>query len=154
MKFVAKLSILLPISERNSRLAQRLLYNAAAGNERAGETWMHEFGALEGARTRWPNHCWINSHESVSRAAKKMTHLEVQNDGPDETQDELGIPVNNVLCSDVHQLYLQINVDICQNSFFISTRASRQNKQHNSSDAYHLHFFLFFALPRLDNLLF
>jgi hypothetical protein len=41
-----------------------------------------------------------------------MTHLEVQNDGPDETQDELGIPVNNVLCTDVHQLYLQINVDM------------------------------------------
>lgn len=111
-----------------SRLAQpfsHVLRLLGKSKPTLGETCMHEFCALECARamTKSEN----NSHESEQSASggakvTRMTHLEVQNDGPDETQDELGIPVDNVLCSDVHQLYLQINFGTCQHTFFISKK--------------------------------
>lgn len=132
MKFVAKLSILLPISERNLATCSTFLACAAAAGKEQANTW----GDLNArilclecalAMTKSEN----NSHESEQSASggakvTRMTHLEVQNDGPDETQDELGIPVDNVLCSDVHQLYLQINFGTCQHTFFNSKKLKHE----------------------------
>ena len=36
-----------------------------------------------------------------------VTYLEVQDDGPDETQRQLGVAVDNVVRSDVHEFYLR-----------------------------------------------
>lgn len=40
-------------------------------------------------------------------AEQEKTDLEVKDDGPDETQDQLGVAINYVLGADVHQFYLK-----------------------------------------------
>jgi hypothetical protein len=47
-------------------------------------------------------------HWILSQGVEALSYLEVKDDGPDEAECELGVPVHNVLAPDVDQLDLLV----------------------------------------------